>query len=180
VTVGELSILGKKKRIKPEVYWKTEYMDRVNPVSAAFIWNLTNILMQTLKKGRARYLFLRYEDLINSPELWLAKIVQFACDNRPEAAYKDENLINTDSTSNLATEHTAGGNPNRYDGRAIALQVDDEWHQKMPKVQKTLVTTFTAPLLHKYGYLSYSQERSQRQSEANSCATLTENERSIG
>ena len=148
-----------KKMVKPEVYWKTEYMDRPNPVSAALNWNLTNMLTQSFGKSSAKYRFVRYEDLIESPQARLAEIAQFAAGEDGEEAY----TLEYDGAVNLSVDHTAVGNPNRFRKGPIELQRDDEWRYKMPKMQKYLVTSLTLPLLQKYGYLD-EQMKSSRDS----------------
>jgi hypothetical protein len=138
-----------KKMVKPEVYWKTEYMDRPNPLSAALNWNFANLLTQSFEKSRASYRFVRYEDLIESPQRWLAEIAKFAGEDG-DTLYGLEG----DGSVNLAVNHTAVGNPNRFRQGAIELHRDDEWRYRMPKIQKQLVTSLTLLLLQKYGYLA--------------------------
>ena len=102
-----------KKVIKPEVVGKTTYMDRPNPVSAALNWNVTNLLTQSFVGRDAGYSFLRYEELIASPDRSLNKIAHFAgesIEERGGGAY----ALGGDGEVNLATDHTAVGNPNRF------------------------------------------------------------------
>lgn len=137
-----------KKMVKPEVYWKTEYMDQPSPVGAALNWNVTNMLTQSLRGHAASYLFVRYEDLIETPRTALARIADFAgCE------LDERELFESEDTPSLSIDHTAVGNPNRFRHGKINLRRDDEWQSKMPSTQKRLVTTLTLPLLHKYGYL---------------------------
>lgn len=138
-----------KKIVKPEVYWKTEYMDRPNPVSASLNWTFTNLLTQSIGKSSGGYRFVRYEDLIESPQRWLYEIVRFAGEDGTDVCFLDP-----DGTAKLSTNHTAVGNPNRFRQGAIQLRRDDEWQSKMPHSQKRLVTSLTLPLLRKYGYLN--------------------------
>jgi len=172
-----------KKRVKPEVYWKTEYMDRVNPFSAAWLWNFTNLLMQSLQKVKGGYLFVRYEELIDSPRLWLSKILDFAGGGpEKEAGLLEpltEKLLSAGDNTNQVTDHTAGGNPSRYHHGAITLRPDNEWRQKMSATQKRLVTTLTAPLLHKYGYSTSWDYLELNNATVESRAALAENERSM-
>jgi hypothetical protein len=137
-----------KKMVKPEVYWKTDYMERPNPVGAALNWNITNMLTQGLGKGSTGYKFLRYEDLIDSAADQLSEIARFAGEEVDVAS-----AMAGDGAANLAVDHTAVGNPNRFRQGAIELRRDDEWRTRMPARQKTLVTSLTLPLLQKYGYL---------------------------
>jgi hypothetical protein len=137
-----------KKMVKPEVYWKTQYMDRPTPVAAALNWNITNMLMQSFGNNRDAYLFIRYEDLIEAPSTWLAEIVKLAGEDEGDAFDHDHKV-------NLSVDHTAVGNPNRFRQGTIELRRDDEWRDKMPKFQKHLVTTLTLPLLHRYRYPSF-------------------------
>ncbi len=138
-----------KKVVKPEVYWKTQYMDRPNPIGAALNWNITNLLTHAFGKSRAGYQFVRYEDLIEAPQSWLAKIVQFAGEEGAESHALDPN-----GKATLAANHTAVGNPNRFRQGEVKLQRDDEWQRNMPGSQRRLVTSLTLPLLRKYGYLN--------------------------
>jgi hypothetical protein len=137
-----------KKMIKPEVYWKATYMDRPNPVGAALNWNVTNLLTHSLHNNGADYVFARYEDLIASPRTDLARMARFAGEELDESA-----LFGQADAANLAVDHTAVGNPNRFRQGQIELRHDDEWRHKMPRSQKVLVTMLTLPLLRKYGYL---------------------------
>ena len=138
-----------KRVVKPEVYWKTDYMDRPNPFRAAMNWNIANLLTQSLEKSRARYRFVRYEDFIESPQAWLSQIAQFAGGDEHKSY-----ALERDGSVNLAVNHTAVGNPNRFQQGAVELHRDDEWRYKMPKAQKQLVTLLTLPLLQAYGYLN--------------------------
>jgi hypothetical protein len=137
-----------KKMVKPEVYWKTAYMDRPNPVSAALNWNVTNLLTQSFHHNGAAYLFVRYEDLVASPRSCLARIARFAgveCD--------EDDLFEQEDAPTFSVDHTAVGNPNRFRQGPVKLRRDDEWQSKMPGGHRRLVTTLTLPLLRKYGYL---------------------------
>jgi hypothetical protein len=161
-----------KKRIKPEVYWKTEYMDQLNPTSAALIWNVTNYFMQTFRERGAAYIFMRYEDLITSPRSGLARLLEFAGESA-QTAYPVES---DGAMSYTATriEHSAGGNPSRYRQGSVTLRQDDEWRNKMPETQKYLVTALTRPLLRKYGYTSHLRNSMQPDVAVESHSTLNE------
>jgi hypothetical protein len=172
-----------KKRVKPEVYWKTEYMDRVDPFTAAILWNFTNLFMQSLDTGRhaARkggYLFVRYEDLIDAPRFWLAKILQLAGGN-PDQINAQVNAVDGSGMVKMSADHSAGGNPSRYHQGAVTLRPDVEWLEKMPQLQQVLVTLMTAPLLHRYGYSTSLQAASQRRSTAENYSPLAEKKRSL-
>jgi len=163
-----------KKRVKPEVYWKTQYMDRVDPFSASILWNFTNLLMQTLNNGKTAYLFVNYEDLIDSPRQWLAQIIELAGENHEQL-----NPFDGNGMTRLPIDHSAGGNPNRYHQGAITLCPDNEWRQKMPMLQKQLVTAMTARLLRHYGYSTSLHETFQGKAAADSSAALAQNEHSV-
>lgn len=137
-----------KKMIKPEVYWKATYMDRPNPAGAAMNWNLTNLLTQSFHSKGAAYAFMRYEDLIAAPRAGLAHAARCAGGELDESE-----LFGQEDAANLAVDHTAVGNPNRFRQGKVELRRDDEWRHKMPRLQKALVTMLTLPLLRKYGYL---------------------------
>lgn len=143
-----------KKMIKPEVYWKTAYLDRPNPIHAALNWNITNALTQSFRNSRAAYLFVRYEDLVEAPRAWLNKIAEFAGGIEYGRGGQGTDLFAGNDAVNLSWDHTAVGNPNRFRQGTVQLRRDDEWKKQMPHAHKYLVTTLTLPLLHKYGYLA--------------------------
>jgi hypothetical protein len=79
----------------------------------------------------------------------------------------------------MSADHSAGGNPSRYHQGAITLRPDVEWLEKMPQLQKYLVTLMTAPLLHRYGYSASLPAASQRRSAAENYSPLAEKKRSL-
>jgi hypothetical protein len=55
----------------------------------------------------------------------------------------------------LRRNHTVAGNPIRLtSGGEICLRMDTEWQEKMSPAHKQIVTTLTAPMLGRYGYLN--------------------------
>lgn len=138
-----------KKRIRPEVYWKTAYMYRPGLIHAALAWGITNVVAQSFRRKGTPYLFARYEDIVASPRAWLTKIVHFAGEEEQgDALFVRENVVH------LSVDHTAAGNPNRFRQGTVEVRRDDEWQQKMPRGERLLVTALTLPLLYKYGYLN--------------------------
>jgi hypothetical protein len=54
----------------------------------------------------------------------------------------------------LGTNHVVAGNPMRFEHDTIGFRPDEEWRLKMRTTSRRVVTTLTAELLRRYGYLS--------------------------
>lgn len=104
-----------------------------------------NSLAQTLR-GIMRYRRVRYEDLVRDPSTVLSAALELVgVDHRPAVA--DGGFVP------LGTHHTVDGNPMRFSVGAVRLKLDDAWRTAMSRGQRMLVSTITAPLLLRYGYL---------------------------
>jgi len=57
-----------------------------------------------------------------------------------------------DDTASLAQSHTVDGNPMRFATGPLTIRVDEEWRSRMGERDRAVVSTLTAPLLHRYGY----------------------------
>ena len=49
-------------------------------------------------------------------------------------------------------DHTAGGNPSRFETGSVDIRPDDDWRYQMPGRRRPYVTALTWPLLVRYGY----------------------------
>jgi hypothetical protein len=133
-----------RKRRRPEVHWKEEYMLVVAPKTVAWNWVTGNVLCEGFRAGGTPYCRVRYEDLIKNPIKSLGTIFRTAGIAEP---------INLPLTEGLASRvnHTVSGNPLRFQGE-IKLKCDDEWKRTMPFGQQWLMTALTWPLMLYYGY----------------------------
>lgn len=109
-------------------------------------WIFWNFLYESIKtQFNERYLFIRYEDFINTPQSSLKKIFDLIKEPYHEA-------IESDNSVQLNITHAISGNPNRFDTGVVKLKLDSHWKSKMPFYQKLLIGMITLPLLLKYKY----------------------------
>ena len=138
------SRLRKKKR--PEIHWKDEYMARTPAYKTAYQWDLMNLSMDLLKKFGS-YSLVRYEDFIKDPKGVVQTILNdMALSNKNISFIKGKKI-------ELGMDHTVSGNPMRFKVGDIELRVDEQWKNEMTKFNKKVVTFMTYPQLKKYGYL---------------------------
>lgn len=136
-----------RKRRRPEVTDRVEYMHRVHPAVTAAQWMYRNALVWLSRRWASSYRLVRYEDFLREPYETIGAV-------RRQAGYDDApDYIQGDEVSISQENHTVGGNPMRFKKDNIQLKLDDEWRRTMPVFQKNLVTIITLPLLWGYGYL---------------------------
>jgi hypothetical protein len=144
-----------RTRKTPEVYWSHKgRMDRYGLIRCAIEWVVFNVCFELIRLRGVKYVRVRYEDLMRDPATVLASVSDRLDISLCEAANAVSN-----QTANLRTDHTAAGNPNRFEAGPIELCADVEWESKMPVLSKALVTVLTAPMLLRYGYFRSSFER---------------------
>ena len=133
-----------RKRRKPEIRQRAAYMRRFSPVRSARDWDLLNVGMEMLRNAKCRYDFVRYEDLVNDPGTELSRLMRHTGEvvNMP-----------TNGAFSLSTSHTVAGNPLRFTQDQIRIRPDTEWKERMGRVEYSVVTALTWPLLLRYGYL---------------------------
>ncbi len=138
-----------RKKVRPEIHWKTAYMDQYSPVRSALEWDVMNGLFHCLDSRSANFTRIRYEDLVQAPQPVMLRLLAGLGQALP-----DIDFLNGDHVARLDVDHTVSGNPNRFERGPITIRPDVEWQTKMPRSQKRLVTALTWPLLLSYGYLS--------------------------
>lgn len=136
-----------RKKQRPEIHWKTEYMEQYSPVRSALEWNVMNGLFQFLQGTGAPYKRIRYEAMVSHPADTLNEICHWLGVDGTTLDFGTDG-----QTVQVATDHTVSGNPNRFQQGAVKIRPDYEWQEKMPSAQKTLVTALTFPQLWWYGY----------------------------
>ena len=116
---------------------------KIKPISAhvsAIRWLYFNFLIEIfLNKPSSKYMFLRYEDFVQSPQKHLERIgnmAGFAC--HPAAPVQ---------------EHTFSGNPGRFENKSLVINPDDEWKNQINRRKNSMVTLIDYSLMKKYGYL---------------------------
>lgn len=120
----------------------------VNPATSAIRWMNANLVAESLRrKFPERYMFIRYEDLIERPQETIYHILGMIGEEPVPLPFIDEKTIK------LGVNHAVGGNPNRGAVGNVKLQTDNEWKSKMRPIDKIIVSILTWPLLMKYGYI---------------------------
>jgi hypothetical protein len=136
-----------RKKQRPEIHWKTEYMEQYSPVRSAFEWNVMNGMFQFLQGTGAPYQRIRYEEMVAHPAETLNAICQRLGIDGTTLDFGADG-----QTVQVATDHTVSGNPNRFQQGAVKIRPDHEWQTKMSPTQKYLVTALTFPQWLWYGY----------------------------
>lgn len=137
-----------RKKRRPEIHWKEEYMPRYSPFKSAWEWGLMNALVHLLGyTAPKRYTLIRYEDLVSEPRKALSELLADLGTANPNLDFIRERNIK------LGVDHTVSGNPMRFQHGIIEVRPDTEWRHKMPTSQRVVISALTWPLLLKYGYL---------------------------
>jgi hypothetical protein len=134
-----------KRKRRPEVPWKVQYMDRHGPAKSSLFWLAAQLGAETLKL-KYPYIRVRYEDFIRDPRDIMASLLQFLGQGDADMEYIKEDALT------LGVQHTISGNPMRME-QEVTLRMDCDWLTRMKKSDKMLVTALTLPLLVKYGYI---------------------------
>ncbi len=135
-----------RKRIRPEVHWKTQYMQRRSALRSALLWDEYNLILEILGQLHSTFSRIRYEDFVSDPSTVIASLVAFA-------GARDGRICDPGSEF----VHSVSGNPSRFQSQRPVIRADVEWRNHMRPSDRRVVTTLTAPLLFRYGYV-----RSQR------------------
>jgi len=137
-----------RKKRRPEIHWKEEYMPRYSPLKSAWEWGLMNGVVQLLGYVvPGHYTLVRYEELVSQPRRTLHRLLVRLGIREPALGFISDRVIR------LGVDHTVSGNPIRFQRGEIAVRPDTEWQHKMPTSQRLVVSALTWPLLLKYGYL---------------------------
>jgi len=124
------------------------YMHRYPPWLAAMHWNTQNAAFGALARTTMPVWLLRYEDLLAEPVETTRQLAVFF--GLPVSRIT-EFLSSTQVLVGRRT-HQIAGNPMRFNTGPVALRRDDAWRDKLPAVDRRLVTAMTAPLMRRYGY----------------------------
>lgn len=123
-----------------------EYVERHGLVDSALHWVEWNMALEALgRRLPGRYAMLRYEDFAARPQEALERLLDLLQERAPLPFVNGRE-------ARLEVTHTVSGNPDRFRTGVVAVQVDDEWVERMRMKDKFLVTLLTWPLLVKYGY----------------------------
>ncbi|MCS5697196.1 sulfotransferase [Desulfofundulus thermocisternus] len=134
-----------RKKRRPEIHWKVEYMPRLGLLKGTQEWILSNWLNGLLRNRVGLYKVVEYDTLAERPKTTVSKILEWLC-------VKSANLdffIN-ENWVKLGIDHTVSGNPIRFKQGVMEIRPDREWMEKMPWFKKCLVTALTYSLLRGY------------------------------
>jgi Sulfotransferase family len=136
-----------RKKIRPEVHWKQEYMRTYPPMRAGLHWVARNLLIRLLGRYSHSYTLLRYEDFVMAPAATLQAV----------AVAIGEPIATIDfvcgADARVDAGHGIAGNPVRFDRGALTIRPDVEWRTKMKRRDRVVVSAMTLPLLARYGYV---------------------------
>jgi hypothetical protein len=136
-----------RRRVRPEIAWKVQHMDRHSLLRSALEWDLFNLMLRSRRGCLASYTLIRYEDLVQEPAYQLQRIaasIGEKWDTQSEGIEKGK--------LNLHISHTASGNPSRFKSGETEVRRDDEWIRSMRADKKVLVSALTIGGLARYGY----------------------------
>ena len=130
-------------------------MHRYGALAAAVRYDVYNGTAQLLDRAGVPTIRARYEDLVADPVGAISDMLDFSGHAVPA---EQLDYLRGD-TVQLAANHSVDGNPMRFDTGAVPLRVDDAWRRGMSRVDRTLVSVATAPLLLRYGYVARTGRR---------------------
>ena len=136
-----------RKRRRPEIVDREEYMPVARPTSTAVGWTMRNMTAEGLRLFADSYVRLRYEDLVADPDGAISRIVGPLADGQAG----DEAREAREARSS-AGYHTVSGNPMRLAKGPLKVSADVEWKAALPPRDRATVTALSLPLLLRYGY----------------------------
>jgi hypothetical protein len=137
-----------KEVSRPEVTSSVDHMPVYKPPEVAARWTAANALY-ALRARTIPTIQVRYESFVNDPVRELKRIVVHAgrrIDGQ-ELGFVGDGQIRLD------TDHTAAGNPMRFQSGGVALQLDEEWRTSMADTDRRIVTAIASPMLYHLGYV---------------------------
>ena len=94
-----------RRRRRPEIVDREEYMPMIRPAGAAAGWSARNVSAEALRRFSSRYVRLRYEDLTADPDTALTEVLGGT--RRRDRARTGPSAVRGD------LHHTVSGNPMR-------------------------------------------------------------------
>jgi hypothetical protein len=138
-----------RRKPKPDhgVRAGTKLMTPHGLLESSLVWSEWNLAVERVWRWTPRrYMLLRYEDFVRSPRSAVKSILRFLGEERVETPFINEREVL------LHAPHTFSGNPDRFHSGLVDITPDEDWRQKMGRVQKAAVTALTWPGLLSYKY----------------------------
>jgi hypothetical protein len=130
-----------------------EFMAQWSPAKAAVHWNAENVAFALLARLGTPTTLVRYEEFLRTPAESLRQIARFAGLPADDEAMAFLAEADGTVTAQLSSNHTASGNPMRFQTGPIVLRRDDTWRTRLALIDRRRVTALTFPLLRHYGYV---------------------------
>jgi Sulfotransferase family len=134
---------------RTDVIGEVVYQRRVSPSITAVRWGVFHVLIEVLARSGPPTIFVRYEDLVESPRTQLERIVGHVGESSGKHTFSFLRRGEVD----LETTHTVAGSLMRLRQGPLALRLDDEWKRAMRPTHRRMVTVLSWPLLSAYGYV---------------------------
>lgn len=131
-----------RKRVRPEIYWKEEYMPTASTLTGTRVWIVDNVLARSLGIASHNYIPLNYEEFVEYPRETLKRLVDKISPHSANAlkCFLRDDLVDLD------VAHTVSGNPVRFKTGALHITPDIEWLSAMPMWKKLVVSALTRPI----------------------------------
>lgn len=118
-----------------------------NLVTNTLLWNVINLCQEYFGlRSQDRYLRLRHEDVVKSPESAIEKIKMFI--GEPSLGFPPIH----DGRVQLSSNHIMNGSHNRFETGSVAIRSESSWREEIDNRTRSVVTLLTCPLLLRYGY----------------------------
>ena len=142
----------KKRKLRNEVHWQTQYMPRYSAVQTALAWLAFNGLTKTLvTRYDIPYSLVRYEDFALEPMKILTQIFDGMHVSNTDANFSI--LRPHADSSHARNSHVMGGNPSKFGFDFGSIRLDEEWKTQLSRFDRLLVKCIAGRLQHEYGYL---------------------------
>ena len=124
---------------------KHEFMPQFPPYWSSLAWVANNLQAEILRMRGCENIVLRYEDLVDNPTYEVNKILNQV--GLPSISADQKGMFHA------PLSHGIWGNPSRWlSMNGIKVIKDERWVTDLSKVDFTLSTLISAPLLKWYGY----------------------------
>ncbi len=114
--------------------------------ATAVRWTTMQVASRRVRRMVEPNALLRYEDFAADPRRTLADVMA-----RLDLPWDDSVFVD-DTTVELTQSHGVGGNPMRRANGRLQLRADEDWRAGLPRTQRFLVSSLSAPMLSAHGY----------------------------
>ncbi len=132
-----------RKKVRPEIYWRTEYMPRAETwLKGTRVWLIDNFLAHILRITTKNSRLLRYEKFVQNPRSVIEDLINWIGLPNPSIL----NPFHRERLIKLRVNHTVSGNPVRFVTGPVEIKEDVEWITKMSWFKKVMIGVLTKPL----------------------------------